>query len=230
MPPGSAVPSDCEPLGAPLTPNQTRFQGLMYGGFEREPRLSAGNTRRRPSGHRMRGEMAEDRYMRFGRGRSAWGRLWRGRAAGPGVALSLLLLTLGLIGGFLLLTRHRQPTPFSMSADTQPRLPNGHRPQNAGITIASAIAQQPRQPTSIHGYFLWSDDGPYLCTRLNDYADCRGAPRLRIAENPNSRWLLNHIKGLESGCCSIGSWTRSPLILRGAVRRHTLFLAAPSSS
>jgi len=181
--------------------------------------------------HWMSVSVTHDRRNKWARVRSAWRSMWGAEVFGPRAAVVLLFVLIALVGGILLLTRHREPAPLSMSGDKRPRLPNGSlAPPGTSLGIATAITAQSARPEAIHGYFLASDDGLFLCTRLNAYADCRGAPRLAIA-HANSRWLFagpDRLKGLDNGCCSIGSWSPHPIVLRGTVRRHTLFLAPAS--
>ena len=138
----------------------------------------------------------------------------------------------GLLIGLWVLTSHHHATPYSMSSDARPRLPDGTVASDAGINVADAVARQPAHLVAIHGYFeAAADDWPYLCARLNGTPDCRGVPRLRIAGS--IQWLLDgphRLRGLETGCCAIGSWAPRPLVLRGTVRSRTLFLQAPSPS
>ena len=162
--------------------------------------------------------------------RKSWTWLWEGEYLGIRGAM-LLLLGLAAVGvGTWALTRHHAPAPYSMSSDTRQRLPDGTIASGASISVAEAVARQPAHPVAIHGYFEAADDGPYLCTRLNDYADCRGNPHLAIAFP--YQWLFegpNRLRGLDTGCCSIGSWSPHPVVLQGRVRGRTLFLLRPSS-
>jgi hypothetical protein len=117
-----------------------------------------------------------------------------------------------------------------MSSDTRPRLPNGTIATGTSLSVAEAITRQPARPVAIHGYLEAADDGPYFCALLNGYADCRGEPHLMIGFPYH--WLFegrNRLRGLETGCCSIGSWSPHPLVLQGRVPGRTLLLLAPSA-
>jgi hypothetical protein len=141
----------------------------------------------------------------------------------------LLLTALAVAGGAFGLTRHHARVADSMSSDTRPRQPNGKIASATSLSVAAAIARRPAQPVAVHGYLkAAADDRPYLCARLNGYADCRGVPRLMIGGA--SHWLFvgrNRVRGLETGCCSIGSWSPHPVVLRGAVRGDTLLVVSP---
>ena len=163
--------------------------------------------------------------------RRSWSWLWEDEYLGIRGAMLLLLGLVAVGVGAWALTRHHAPAPYSMSSDTRPRLPDGTIASGTSISVAEAIARQPAHPVAIHGYFqAAADDRPYLCTRLNDYADCRGNPHLAIAFP--YQWLFegpNRLRGLDTGCCSIGSWSPHPVVLQGRVRGRTLFLLRPSS-
>jgi hypothetical protein len=117
-----------------------------------------------------------------------------------------------------------------MSSDTRLRLPNGTIASGRSLSVAEAITRQSARPVAIHGYFeAAADDRPYLCARLNGYADCRGEPHLVIGVPYH--WLFegrNRLRGLETGCCAIGSWSPHPVVLQGRVRNRTLLLLGPS--
>jgi hypothetical protein len=143
----------------------------------------------------------------------------------------LLLLGVFALGvGVWVLTRHHAPAPDSMSSDTRLRLPNGTIASGRSLSVAEAITRQSARPVAIHGYFeAAADDRPYLCARLNGYADCRGEPHLVIGVPYH--WLFegrNRLRGLETGCCAIGSWSPHPVVLQGRVRNRTLLLLGPS--
>src|SRR6476619_7018120 len=55
-----------------------------------------------------------------------------------------VLLTLGLAGlliGLWVLTSHHRATPYSISSDARPRLPDGTVASDAGINVADAVAR-----------------------------------------------------------------------------------------
>ena len=89
-----------------------------------------------------------------------------------------------------------------MSSDTRPRLPNGTIASGTSLSVAEAITRQSARPVAIHGYFeAAADDRPYLCARLNGYADCRGEPHLMIGVPYH--WLFE-----EQVAMTIAAWER----------------------
>jgi hypothetical protein len=167
------------------------------------------------------------RAARHGPWTSEW--LWSGEYIGVRGAMLLLLGVFALGVGAWALTKHHAPTPDSMSSDTRPRLPNGTIAPGTSLSVAEAITRHPARPVAIHGYFEASDDGPHLCARLNGYSECRGQPHLKIGVPYH--WLFkgrNRLRGLETGCCSIGSWSPHPVVLQGKVRDRTLLLLTSS--
>jgi hypothetical protein len=161
--------------------------------------------------------------------RSTWSWLWASEYLGVRGAGLLLLGVFALVVAAWSFTRHHAPAPDSMSSDTRPRLPNGTIAPGTSLSVADAIRRRPARPVAIHGYFeAAGDDRPYLCARLNGHSDCRGVPHLTIALP--ARWLFEgrrRLRRLETGCCSIGSWSPHPLVLQGRVRAHTVFLVPP---
>ena len=153
---------------------------------------------------------------------------YEGHLGGRGATL-LLLGIAALVAGVLVITRHHHPTPYSMSSDTRPRLPDGRVASATGMSVADAIGRQPARLVAVHGYLeAAADDRPYLCARLDGFTDCRGVAHLRIAGS--SQWLLvgrNRVRGVETGCCAIGSWSSHPVVLRGRVRDGVLLVQRP---
>jgi hypothetical protein len=144
-----------------------------------------------------------------------------------------MLLLLGLVAlgvGFWILTRHHATAPESMSSDSRPRLADGTIASGASISVAEALERRTAHSVAVHGYLeAAADDWPYLCARLNGATDCSGVPHLRLGGH--MRWLLkgpDRLRDLDTGCCSIGSWSPHPVVLRGKVRERTLLLFAPS--
>src|SRR5215813_10710078 len=92
-----------------------------------------------------------------------------------------LLLVIGYVAlavgaGAWALTSHDPPAAYSMSGDTRPRLPDGTIASGTSMSVAEAIARRPAHAVAVHGYLMAAaDDWPYLCTRLNEFTDCRGA-------------------------------------------------------
>jgi hypothetical protein len=151
---------------------------------------------------------------------SAWERSPRGLGIGLAVCTLLALVA----AAAFVLTRPSTKV-YGMSGDTRVTLPNGRAAPSNTLSVAEALAVQPKHPRLVHGYLLSPmDDAARLCSRLNEYADCRGAPRLLIANLSPDALFGGVIKGLKQGCCATGFWSPRPIALRGIVVGHTLYL------
>ena len=88
---------------------------------------------------------------------------------------------------------------------------DGTKATESALTVAQALRRQPQKPVYVVGYMLAPrDDLPRLCTRLNDYADCRGAPAVVLDD---SKVNLDQSRALHVGCCATGFWSPHPVVL-----------------
>lgn len=153
-----------------------------------------------------------------------WDRSPRGFLAGLTV---WILVALVVVGVAVVSLSRRHPLPY-MSGDSRVTLIDGRTAPDTSIDIAEAIALQSRRPRLVRGYLVAPmDDRPRLCARIVEYVDCRGEPRLLIA-NLGPGALFGYgpqpIKGLKHGCCSVGFWSPRRLAVRGVVVGNTLYL------
>jgi hypothetical protein len=140
--------------------------------------------------------------------------------------LAVLVLALLVVAGVVLAARDHGAQTYRMSGSHKVTLADGRDGPATTLSVGQAIALQPRRPRLVRGYLLRPmDDDARLCARLNEYADCRGAPRL-ILVNLGSESLFgpHPIQGLMHGCCATGFWTPHQIALRGVVVGRKLYL------
>jgi hypothetical protein len=104
---------------------------------------------------------------------------------------------------------------------------DGSSAKISALTVQQAVEAHPRNPIYVMGYLLAPmDDAWRLCERLNEYADCRGASRLKLTGKLMSLTTLEAAAALKNGCCSTGYWSPRRIVMKGRVSGTTLHVLA----
>jgi hypothetical protein len=99
----------------------------------------------------------------------------------------------------------------------QPTIPSD------ALSVREALQASPRAHVRLHGYFVAPfDDVGRLCPERAQ-TDCHPSEGV-IVEGVDAA----KIPGLELGCCSIGYWSKTEIVLQGRLERGRLIVTPPS--